>query len=267
MKKQMLIGFFLLAFLTFFLSYKTFGEEITILPLADSHVDSYNPNNNYGSLPELIVSYVKTKYSAPHITVAYFMFDLSFLPPESKVESASLSLYASAMKESTTIYIYFSSNTSWRENEITWSNAPSYVNKPIGTIAIPAPMKYYLINLTTAVNSALMENIRKFTLILASKGADEANYLVQFFSKESQIEEYKPKLKLVYSIEAKIGTETFTQTVWSTKLITTTQIIYATIQTHSTPSLIIYASFFITGLIVGILAIYLIYLRLLRKRS
>jgi len=261
MRKQILIVFLLLTFLMpLFLSYKTLGNEIDIPSTADSYVDSYTSNDNYGSSPELIVGYMQTKYSAARISIAYLMFDISFLSSKSKVEFASLSFYVSAIKEIGSIYIYFSSDVSWEENKITWVNAPSYGNTPINTIIISTPMKHYVIDITSAINSALTENIKKFTLILAPKQDVEASYFIQLYSKESPIEEYKPKLKLVYSMEEEIKTST--QTVWSIEFITT--IVTAT-QTVYKPNYSLLIASFVLGFIIGITSVYLI--KAARKHS
>ncbi len=121
---------------------------------SDTYVDNYQPNSNY---PDEI-DFCSGQWTIGGIPVAYrnfFKFDLSSIPPESVINTATLNLYyadsnsfGNAPHQSLT-----NSNTSilqrvldnWYEDSITWNTQPSVSLNNVDTLAeSTAPDQDYL---------------------------------------------------------------------------------------------------------------------------
>ena len=89
----------------------------TITTVADSTLDQYNPDSNYGGDPSLEIGYFIEWLEA------CIKFDLSNKP--NNVIFAELNLDFYSIEASTIIEIYDMSS-SWNELSITWNNAPPY---------------------------------------------------------------------------------------------------------------------------------------------
>lgn len=89
----------------------------TITTVADSTLDQYNPDSNYGGDSFLEIGYFIEWLEA------CIKFDLSNKP--NNIFTAELSLDFYSIEATTTIEIYDMSS-SWNELSITWNNAPTY---------------------------------------------------------------------------------------------------------------------------------------------
>jgi len=102
------------------------SETITLEPVADAYVRSDTPNTNYGDEDLLYVAF-NSKFD-----YTYLMFDFSDVPQEAYIISAELRLYLVTTGGSIyglpadRIGVYYCSDTSWVENEITWINKPPF---------------------------------------------------------------------------------------------------------------------------------------------
>jgi len=92
-------------------------------------------------------------------------------------------------------------------------------------------MKFYSMDATEAVKQALTKGLNKLTLVVTTEPKTGIGDFIQFDSKESIIKEYRPKLKIAYSIGAlttkTITTETKTGIVKTASI--TTEIKWATV--------------------------------------
>lgn len=98
-------------------------------PAADSFVEEVYPDFNYGDTNFLEIAnatneFVKTKYG-------YLMFDLTKIPSGAAINVSQLRLYALPVAESHRIGVYYSSNNSWTEDDITWNNKPAFEGRRI----------------------------------------------------------------------------------------------------------------------------------------
>lgn len=120
-----------LFFILFTLVASTFGATTTVFPIADSYLDSGNPNTNYGS--EYIGYVYQDIYGAG---IPYFdlicMFNISTLPGIiTKAEVIYQQIYISSDE----IYGPFLAHdvyeisTNWTESTVTWSNPPTTLRK------------------------------------------------------------------------------------------------------------------------------------------
>ncbi|MDH5795821.1 MAG: DNRLRE domain-containing protein, partial [Candidatus Bathyarchaeota archaeon] len=100
------------------------SKTITLQPIADAHVDNSNRTFNFGKNNMLRVEnwhLLGTKINA------YIMFDLSSIPADATVNHAELQVFCwLTWSETSSISVHQVLDDSWREDEITWNNAPSY---------------------------------------------------------------------------------------------------------------------------------------------
>jgi len=113
MKKLITISMMLISTLTF--SQTTINIEP---PTNDAYIYAGNPNDNYGSSPNLAVGYAGGSEMRMLIK-----WDLSSLPSCINITNVQIRLYQTTTNSSITTDIY-RINCSWNENSVTWNNQP-----------------------------------------------------------------------------------------------------------------------------------------------
>jgi uncharacterized repeat protein (TIGR02543 family) len=103
----------------------TFYVWHQIAPSADSWVESNNPNKNYGNDDTLHVKVVwdEKKHEVTNLRRTYLKFDLSGLPSDAIIDSATLHMYRTADPNIPSAY---ETTDGWTETEIKWSNQPGF---------------------------------------------------------------------------------------------------------------------------------------------
>ncbi|MBO3800036.1 MAG: DNRLRE domain-containing protein [Candidatus Brockarchaeota archaeon] len=92
-------------------------------PIADAYVSAYHPDTNYGGSYLCVRSW---RYdSESRVARTYIRFNLTTIPPGSKITSATLNLYMyDAPSDSRTFWCHVVT-MSWTEAGITWNSQPS----------------------------------------------------------------------------------------------------------------------------------------------
>lgn len=106
-------------------------DSTTIYSIADSYVSASSPSTNYGNDQDLIVNASSTDLFQNFI---YVKFDLSTLPQNAYIVSASLqlrlsgfgNLYYGIIGGGDRISAYYCSDNSWTETGITYNNKPTF---------------------------------------------------------------------------------------------------------------------------------------------
>ncbi len=104
----------------FYIRQKDFDiEGDSIIPVADTYArgGSYS-DNNYGDQTEMIT---KVTGNESFTREGFLKFDISFI--DTKIEEAHLHVYGKIVN-GTTIEVYSSTNTSWKEQLLNWDNRP-----------------------------------------------------------------------------------------------------------------------------------------------
>jgi hypothetical protein len=91
---------------------------MTMTPSKDAWVNEASPSTNYGADLEL------TLRIGSHPAHALLGFDLSVLPADAEVVSATLSVYSSDTLSGPYPIRPYAITSSWRENMVTWNNQP-----------------------------------------------------------------------------------------------------------------------------------------------
>lgn len=118
MKRSAIILAVLLESLFVFTAFEVQGEITTLNPIADSYVDSYLPNQNYGTSTTLRVMGEATNYR----TLLKFDFaDIAL----ATINKATLRMYVNVYLGGPWNNVSRATNNSWTETGVTWNNQPS----------------------------------------------------------------------------------------------------------------------------------------------
>jgi hypothetical protein len=161
---------------------------ITLYPVADSYVDSANPNSNYGDSTRLL-----TKLNSQY---AYIMFDLSGIPSDANIISATLKVSLSDIGGYTgSIGAHHCPDVSWTELGITWNNKPDFAETATDTVYFGLIVfhGYKSWNVTADVKAALSKG--KLTEVLVDYRSSS------YASFDSRERADSPRLEVEYSVE------------------------------------------------------------------
>jgi hypothetical protein len=194
----------------------------TIVTNADSFIWAYKLG---GSIVDLGVTrgswdnlYIMNDSLRYDYCIAYLRFDLSTLPANITVLSATLSAHTvdGHIVNKTRVYVHYCADNSWNESTLLWNNAPSFNSDTLDSVVVEAQYpsldgKWYAWNVVSATNATLGRTDKQLTLVLtAEEVAGGSNYYIPFFfSREAEIpgrqESMAPKLTVTYSEELPIG--------------------------------------------------------------
>ena len=172
-----LTGMFILVSMSSGIGAKTTATTNQILPTADTYVDEFNPNTNYGTQTTMSVRHSETGFSVGMDQEAYFTYDLSSFSCDTKVQLALYTISSATL----TLAIHEVTNTSWTETGITWNTKPAYANATV--VSEPAQdNKYTYFDVTSMAQS---HQGGKMSLAVVST-TDSTNF-VMIYSKDNVI--------------------------------------------------------------------------------
>lgn len=119
-------------------------ETKTLNPIADSYLESSSPNSNYGGKDVLRVSDVRHFLTMNNLTIesyhaktlSFLLFDLSDIPKNATIDSATLQVYCYYVTETHKIGVNYCSDNSWKEYGITWNNMPKFKEATTSVTAV-----------------------------------------------------------------------------------------------------------------------------------
>lgn len=189
--------------------------EVEIQPdganMKDATITEQSPNANNGSYDYLSVG---EETGNTLNTRALLEFDLSGLPGDADIQSATLTLTVKNdySDNGGTLYVYII-NENWSENEVTWNHrltivpwgeagamgAGDILTTPVGSVTIDGNLQdgdEVVITITDLgiINQLIKQNYFGFLLKMEA----ENNDLYQYYSSDSTSETYRPKLSLSY---------------------------------------------------------------------
>ncbi len=168
--------------------------ELSLEPMEDAYVSKDEPGSNFGNSSDLDVEFWP---SIDKRNDAYLKFDLSAVPTEVNIVYAKLELYCWYTYKTPDVGAHYCQDDSWRENEITWSNAPiSFTATPTDVIQVSDDDKWYMWDVTGDVKTALDDKI--LTLVLRVEDT-EGSFHISFYSKENWKDH--PKLVIGYATQ------------------------------------------------------------------
>ena len=159
----------------------------TLLPLADSYVESSNPGVNYGTSTNMLVK--------NNITLAtrnaYLMFDVHAL---ANVSSATLTLVPNRVDDATVKMYYGLAPTNWNEAGIIWNNQPGSSGVIFATNTVSVGVAD-VVDVTSVVKSQATNG--GLLSIEITQPTNNLNGLIQFCSKEHPTNSWRPILQYV----------------------------------------------------------------------
>jgi len=174
-------------------------DIIVLSAIADSQVNEYQPNNNYGGNVELtVLSRTGMQYQS------YIMFDLSSIPSDSTIDSATLELYIHGILQSPagrTINCHRVTG-SWTEYGITWNNKPSYHSTASNYDIVPSdPMgKWMDWDVTSDVEDFVGGTYTNYGWMFRDPNSQSSTgHGVVYTSKEWPTQDQRPKLTVEYT--------------------------------------------------------------------
>jgi hypothetical protein len=108
-------------------------QSVVLVSLSDADVNEAKPNKNYGSGKFMMVN-----SDAGGNRRVYLRFDLSTIPVNSTIQSATLSVCAQATPKSTRTYEVHRATEDWNETSVVWNNQPSAVSTVSAVSVTPA---------------------------------------------------------------------------------------------------------------------------------
>ena len=153
------------------------GTGTQILPTADTYVNASQADANYGAQTTLLVEHSETGFSAGLDEEAYFIYDVSSMSCDTKVQLSLYTISSATLK----LAIHEVTNTSWSETELTWNTKPNYEQTTINS-TIAQDNKYTYFDITTLAQSHKGGKI-SFAVVSESDSTSS----VWIYSKEYQI--------------------------------------------------------------------------------
>ena len=162
---------------------------------ADSYVNQGSAGTNYGSGATMSV---QSRLSQAQRTLV--MFDLSAIPENSVINSATLELYASsAPTTGLTLNVHRITGT-WTESGVTWTNQPAYNSTVDSSLAGGTAAGWKIWNIASVVQGWVDgTNVNYGLIVKGSVENDKTALTYAFSSKENGTSGNRPILRINYT--------------------------------------------------------------------
>jgi hypothetical protein len=200
MKKS--LPHFFLFLLLFLFVHRVDAETITLYPVQDTTMNEQSPTLVEASgAAERELTVGDGDYER---IWSLLRFDLSRIPENSVINSATLSLFTSRIEGTTRGSTGYGctagiriANKVWHEGTISWSNKPPYDDTGISIFITPATNKFQSFNVKTIVNKWVTdpENYLSYSMYILTRAT---NGYCSFYSSEAE-QSKNPKLVINYS--------------------------------------------------------------------
>jgi len=163
-------------------------------PTADSYINEYYPNINYG-----LANSVQVGYSTE--TKALIKFNTSSLPLGIQIELAEMILFGPVSEDiAISNHIPYLISEPWNESTVTWNTQPNYNTSIFGSNNYYENSSFQIWNITSMLKMWL-SNTPNYGLMLMSTTFNKT--VVQYSSKDNPINAtiYAPKLKVNYTFD------------------------------------------------------------------
>lgn len=174
------------------------ANAVILKPIQDGYIDSLQPSVDFSGSN----LYVEYYYFKPHSRQrwSFLLFNLTGIPRDSKIESAELYVYAFDVHGTLRVGAYRSSDTSWSERELYWTQARiSSVSQRAADTKQLSNIAWYVFNVSSEVKESLRDG--KLTLVLKPdypEGFEHAASAV-FYSSDQPGRFNSPRLEIVYA--------------------------------------------------------------------
>lgn len=165
------------------------GGTYYLNSIADSYVDSSNPNQNNGSISSFFVG----RFGEDSIFEGFVKFDLTSIPDGINIESATLRLYCPMLSGSDQLLVWLP-DASWSESAITWNNRPRLdLNAGYSMFDPPGSGQTWEIDVTDLVSQWINGSKPNYGFLLSGYWLPTDNWAI-FTAREGQYQPWRPKL-------------------------------------------------------------------------
>jgi len=156
--------------------------ELTLNPVEDTYVYSYESNSSFGGSSYLYARFWDYDYTEDRRCNSYLKFNLSAVSTDVNIAYAKLELYCwSAWSPSPDVGVHYCTDDSWNETGITWNNAPSFSSTPTCVVSVLDDDQWYAWDIDKDVKTALDDGI--LTVVLSVQNVGDS-FESSFYSKE-----------------------------------------------------------------------------------
>jgi len=170
---------------------------VTFYVVADTYIDSANPDTNYGTALSMVVQY-DTSWDPDLIKYALMRFDISSIPDNMIIVEANLSLYCTGVggTGSANVVIDRMLSTTWTETGVTWNNYGGYdTTNQSAAVTVDTADTWYTWNITDIVQYCYSHTNKQVDILARKTDSDDKEY--NFEVKEDD-PDYKAKLVITY---------------------------------------------------------------------
>ena len=165
------------------------GGTYYLNSIADSYVDSSNPNQNNGSISSFFVG----RFGEDSIFEGFVKFDLTSIPDGINIESATLRLYCYMLSENDQLLVWLP-DASWSESAITWNNRPRPdLNAGYSMFDPLGSGQTWEIDVTDLVNRWVNGSKPNYGFLLSGYLLPVDNWAI-FIAREGEYEPWRPEL-------------------------------------------------------------------------
>lgn len=182
-KLVVLVGILVLPIAFIQLVYAEEGQ-VTLDPTDDTYANSNMESSNYGGQTNMYVSQYVI-FDTPVQELVWLKFNLSQVPDGAVIDTATLQVYVSDFSETYTVYVHQSSNDSWTELTLSYSNMPSFNATSMDSETVSTAPRYYDWSVLDAVRNCVDGGSDNVTLVLTEHLSHSSASSVQFVSKEN----------------------------------------------------------------------------------
>lgn len=181
----------------------------------DTYIDRYYPDQNYAyqdreGLPLL---HLRANHNLGDVASVLLRFDLSFLPPETKIEEANLGLYVQSQQGSDTFHAaLYQLLRDWRVDVVSWLNttfgetwAKPGANNPMDRAMTPAAemnidhsQRWYQWHIPGLVQQWLNHPATNYGAVV--RESQKVSVIYRVLSNESSDVTHHPRLEIVYDL-------------------------------------------------------------------
>jgi hypothetical protein len=187
--------------------------QLVLDPTDDTYADDYNLESNFGAQDIVKLSSYQPNFLWYHTDI-WLKFDLSSVPAEAAIDSATLQLFAANVTDTYNhTWAYSCANSSWRESTLTFQYFQDYLLQDMNfTLMSDVPVstanQWYNWSVNDAVSDAMSNDRGNVTLVLMVGNGEihDSSSYAAFCSKESELGlVYAPKLAIHWSNNPSVG--------------------------------------------------------------
>ena len=174
------------------------GNAVSFVSSADSYVRQDAAGTNYGDVVLMDVGSMKDGGTSKNRR-SFVKFDVSSIPASSTVNSASLTLCATAVPGVTRTYEAHAVSADWIEMIITWTNQPSVAASATDTETTPASVGCMIWDVAADVQAWVDGTSNYGWRVVDSAESAPGDYLSQFRTHENSVVAERPTLEVAYT--------------------------------------------------------------------